>query len=126
MIGRCRSRSPPAADPSEMNRFGLSAAQWRAVTATLCSSHRLRVRAQLLDLDGKHLASLTPQLLDGQVDVDWSADATRRATVVIDDRRRALPFDSVSPSGSAFWFDRMIRVAYDVFTDGFGWLSVVR
>jgi hypothetical protein len=108
-----------------MNRFGLSAAQWRAVTATLASSHRLRVRAQLLDLDGKHLASLTPQLLDGQVDLDVSAEVVRRATVVIDDRRRALPFDSDSPSGSAFWFDRMIRIAYDVLTEGHGWLTLV-
>jgi hypothetical protein len=108
-----------------MNRFGLSAAQWRAVTATLCSSHRLRVRAQLLDLDGKHLASLTPQLLDGQVDLDVSAEVVRRATVVIDDRRRALPFDSDSPSPGAFWFDRMIRVAYDVLTDAYGWLTLV-
>jgi hypothetical protein len=108
-----------------VNRHGLSAAQWRTLTATLAGPHRLRVRAQLLDLNRQHLASLTPLFLDGQIDIDLHADVVRRATVVLNDPRRALPFDSDSPAVGALWFDRMIRIAYDVWTDSYGWLTLV-
>lgn len=107
-----------------MNRWGYSVADWRTLNAALLNPHRLKVRATLLDLDGKHLNDLTDKLADGQINVDGTSSdgIARTATIVLRDPRRALPFDSSSPADSALWYDRMVRIVYEV-RSGDGWLG---
>lgn len=100
----------------------LNGADRRLYNRTLASSHRVRVRLLVLSLDGDHLSHLTPRLLDGQVDVDATAEVTRSLTLSVFDPRHALNFDSSSPADGAMFADRMLRVMYDVRVEGLGWV----
>jgi hypothetical protein len=109
--------------------LGLSAAQMRAFAADLADHHQIRVRAQVQTLAGAYSADLTDRLLDGQVNVDLQAPITRSLTMTLLDEDRALPFDADSPSDSALFVDRMIRVWYGVYGPalaaiGSGWVDV--
>jgi hypothetical protein len=98
--------------------LGLTGAETRAMRAALTQSNRVRVRAAALNLDGEHLADLTPYLIGGQVDVDGTADVTRSCTLKLSDPRRRLPFDSDHPAATALFLDRMVHVSYDVLVAG--------
>lgn len=102
---------------------GLSAAERRALITTLGRTHRVRVRCTTLDLAGAALSDLTPYLLDGQVDVDSTADVTRSQTLTLSDPNRALPFDSDHPADTSLFLDCMIRSTYSVLV-GDEWVSI--
>lgn len=100
-----------------MNWNGLSSAERRAALATFVSPHRVRVRAKVLNLAGDHLADISSYLLDGQVDVDNTAEITRSASIVLLDPKRSMPFDGDHPADTALFMDRMIRVYYELLLD---------
>lgn len=94
--------------------LGLSAAELRTFHATLLDHHAVRVRVGVRTLGNAPDVSVTNLFMDGQVNVDQTADVTRSLTLSLFDPKRALPFDSDSPAGSALFMDRMMRVVYDV------------
>lgn len=99
--------------------LGLNAAGMRALRAAMRDTGgRIRTRVEALNLAGDPLADLTPYLLDGQRDIDATAEITRSAALTLHDPRRALPFDTDHPSATALYFDRMVRVVLEVLVDG--------
>lgn len=94
--------------------LGLSSAELRTFHQMLVSHHQIRVRVSLQTLSGTPDVTLTGLLMDGQVNVDQTADVTRSLTLSLFDERRSLPFDSDSPASSALFMDRMMRAVYDV------------
>ncbi|TKT03449.1 hypothetical protein [Streptomyces lasalocidi] len=60
------------------------------------------------------MADLSNRLLEGQVNVDYTADVTRNCTIQLLDPDRTLSFESDSADEGAIYMDRMIRVVYSV------------
>jgi hypothetical protein len=107
-----------------MMRLGLGPDDFGHLIRTLFSDHTRRFRVQSLTLNGQWDADLTPLMLDGQVSVDATADVTRTLDLTLLDPHHTLDFDSDSPSDTALYLDRMIRVWYGVLIDyghGEGW-----
>lgn len=94
--------------------LGLSAADQRAFEKALADPYSVRVDVGVLTLDGDELSRISPDILDGQVDVDADADVTRSLTLTILDPGHALQLDSDSPADGAIYADRMVRVTYSV------------
>lgn len=103
--------------------LGLSSASLRALNAALATHHEIRVRVSILTLSGAYSADLSSALLDGQVNVDSSADVTRSASLTLLDPNRSLSIDSNSPSDSALFMDRLVRINYGVVVSG-AWVDV--
>lgn len=103
--------------------LGLSSSDLQALHDVLNKTHRVRVRAQTYTLSGDPLGDLTTRVLDGQVNVDWSAAVTRSATLSLFDPNRVLSFDASSPNDGALFLDRMVRVWYGVPVNG-EWIDV--
>lgn len=102
---------------------GLSAADQRAQRAAMLVPNRVRTRLSARTLAGDTMADLSPFFESGQVNVDGSADVTRSLTLTLNDPRRALPFDTDHPAKTALFFDRAIRVDYEVLVAG-DWQSI--
>lgn len=94
--------------------LGLTATQQGWLHATLAGSHSVNVTVQLLTLSGARVADLSNRLLEGQVNVDYTADVTRNCTMQLLDPDRTLSFESDSADEGAIYMDRMIRVIYSV------------
>lgn len=90
----------------------------RKFERTIVSSHEMRVRVRLLTLDGDDVSDLTDDLLDGQVNVDTTAETDRSLSLTVADPRHQLNLDSDAASDGAIYLDRMIRVDYRVFVAG--------
>jgi len=104
---------------------GRNSAEHLAFERQLLTSHRMRVRVKLQDLDGEELADLTAQLLDGQVNIDASAEVTRSAELTLDDPEHALHLDSDAPAEGGLFLDRMVQVFYGVLVEELGrWVEV--
>lgn len=101
----------------------MSSAQLRAFHAALATDHEIQVTVSIQDLAGGSLADVSDRLLDGQVNVDATAEVTRTCTLTLLDPDRALPFDSTAPSDAALYLDRMIHVVYGVLVNG-SWVRV--
>jgi hypothetical protein len=94
--------------------LGLTATQQGWLHSTLAGSHSIHITIQLLTLSGARVADLSSRLLEGQVNVDYSADVTRNCTLQLLDPDRALSFETDSADEGAIYMDRMIRVIYSV------------
>lgn len=103
--------------------LGLRASELRGLNEALATHHQVRVRVFIARLDHTYAVDVSKYVIDGQVDVDASADVTRTASVKLLDVRRALPFDSDSPAETALFLDRLLRVSYDVLV-GDEWVAV--
>lgn len=103
--------------------IGLSASDLRTLNATLATHHEIRVRVQVLTLSGAHSVDLSAMLLDGQINVDATADVTRTASLSLLDPTRSLSIDSSGPADAAIFMDRMVRVTYGVAVAG-AWVDV--
>lgn len=83
--------------------------------STLVSHHSVRHRFEVLDLGMRPTGqSVTPFVLDGQVNIDADAEVTRSMGLTILDVDRALGFDGNSPADGALFADRMVRAWYGV------------
>lgn len=106
-----------------IDHYGRSVAEQRSIMATLSSTYEARTRVSVISLDETHRIDVTRYFLDGQVDIDATADVTRSASLTFHDPNRALPFDADHPSDTALFLDRMIRVDYDVLVAG-SWVAL--
>lgn len=94
--------------------LGLSHAEMNAFRDALTSQHRIDIGIVVMTLEHDPIAHIGGALIDGQVNGDASAQATRMATLSLFDPDGALPIDSDSPADGALFLDRMIRIHYDV------------
>jgi hypothetical protein len=95
-------------------RPNLSGADYRAYLDALSDPHSIRIDVAVLTLDGDELSRISPDILDGQVDVDADADVSRTLTITMSDPHHALHLDSDSPDDGALYADRMLQVIYSV------------
>lgn len=103
--------------------LGLSASDLAALNTALATHHQMKVTVQTLTLAGAYESDLSALLVDGQVNVDYTAVVTRTATVTLLDPARTLVFDSDSPADSALFLDRMLRINYSVLVNG-AWVAI--
>lgn len=83
-------------------------------TASLSTHHSVKVTVQVLDLAHNYVGDLTSYLIDGQVNIDASAEVTRSLTAEFRDPDGRTHLDSTSPADGALYYDRMLRVVYSV------------
>lgn len=89
-----------------------------AVVETLQSSHTVRIRVEILDMEHDVLDDVSHLLLGGQVDVDGNSDITRSATLELLNKNGAINFVPDSPNETALFIDRMIAITYVVVPAG--------
>lgn len=108
-----------------MDKAGLKGADLRAFHAALRGHHSIRVRVEVYNLRHEPMADLSDRLLDGQVNIDSTADITRSATVSFLDTGRTMDFSSDSPSNGALFANRMLRITYSVKVDSLDdWVNI--
>jgi hypothetical protein len=100
-----------------MQHLGLNHADLRLYHAALRSSHPIRVRVALCDLEEKPVASIVPRVLSGQITVDTTADVTRMLSMELLDPRNQLDLDPNSRSDGSLFLDRIVKVYYSVWVD---------
>lgn len=107
-----------------MINLGLTPAERAIFEQTLIQSHRIRVRALILDRNEKATDKLTG-LLSGAVQIDAKADVTRSLTLSLAEPRRILRFEPNSPSSGALYADNSIAVSYGVWVSALAqWVDV--
>lgn len=108
-----------------MYPLGLGAAAKAAYLSKLVSSHEIRVRTSLLNLQEQEIADLSDYTSDGQVNVDSTAPVDRSLTLSLFDPRARLSFDPDAPADSALFLNRMLKVTYGVWVSStYGWVDV--
>lgn len=112
-----------------MNHLELDKPDFKKYQAALLTSHKTRVRAHILNMKGQPLDDiLAPRgavLLDGQVNIDSTADVTRSASLSILDREHRLKFDRDSPADGALFADNMISLERGIWVDTLSkWIDV--
>lgn len=105
--------------------LGLTARERRLFESTLLSTHLMRTRIRLQNLDGDDLSDLSTRLLDGQVNIDTTAATTRQCSLTLDDPNHTLNLDSDAPGDGALYADRMIRADCGVYVPALTrWVNV--
>lgn len=105
--------------------LALTATERAAFHAQLQATSRVRVRLTMLDLDGDEVSDLSDRLLDGQVNIDTTAETVRQLSATLDDPDHALALDSDAPSAGALFTDRMLRATYGFYVDSLArWVDV--
>ena len=100
-----------------MQHLGLNHAQLRAYHRTLASSHPIRIRIALCDLEEKPLASVVPRVLGGQVTCDIKREVTRMLSMQFLDPRNQLDLDPRSRADGTLMLDRILKIYYSVWVD---------
>lgn len=77
---------------------------------TITSSHERRIEVHVLTLNGRVLRSLSPTIMEGQVDVDVDRLPSRVLTLSFLDPRRTLGFEPAQAGAVPLHRSRMIRV----------------
>jgi hypothetical protein len=90
---------------------------------TLVDHHAIHVTVRATTLEGAKISDLDWRLIDGQVNIDSTAEVSRWATLSLLDPNRTMGFDSGSPVDGAMFFDRMLQIFYNVLTP-VGWVEV--
>lgn len=85
----------------------------------LRSSHRIKVRAHILNADEEPVAHMSwkygsTRIVSGSVQVDTTQDVDRSLAITFADPRRTIVFDPDSPAEGASWVGYMIAVEYSV------------
>lgn len=101
-----------------MLALGLTAAEMRELVRALGTSHSIRTRVHVLDLEHNHVADVTSLLLDGQVDGKAEENKgwrqSRSSQISLWDPAFKLGFDTTSPHEGQLFADRMIQITYGV------------
>jgi hypothetical protein len=108
-------------DAAPMNLCGLTHSDFN--TYILCLrdwAYTLVIEADVLDMNGHEQYTLTPYVIDGQVDVDITREPTRILSLTVLDPNQNLGFDSNSAADGAIFLDRIIRVSYRVYVPALG------
>lgn len=104
---------------------GWSSADMKEYLALCVSHHRRRIVLQMTDLNHAYLSDISNALIDGQVDIDTSAEITRKLSCTLFDPTARLGLDSIQLHHGALFADRMFRVVYGVGRpDGSKWFDV--
>lgn len=89
------------------------------------TTHKLRTSITVTDLNGKHATDISARLLDGQVNIDTTAETSRQLSLTFDDPTHSLALDSSSPSDGALFTDRMVSIELGVFVESIAsWVDV--
>lgn len=99
--------------------LGLTSADQAAFLRGLVGSHQLRIRVQVMDTAHRVMGDASEMLQDGSVTVDATADITRSASLSLWDPAHLLALDSNAPVDGALYMDRMIGVAYQVYSPAY-------
>lgn len=100
--------------------LGLSHPDLKLYQSALRNPHDVSIAVDLLDLDGNVLGSVTPKMLDGQVQGDRHGfgdprGPQRKLTLTLLDPNNALNVDTDDPDDGTVYYDRLIRVTYSVY-----------
>lgn len=109
-----------------MQRLGLSNDDFRTYQRGLTVSHRRRIIVDVLNLDGDHLSSLTPEIVDGQVIIDAGAEQdtpTRILDFTFLDPSRSVHFEPDSPGDAPLHRKRMIQITDSRLIPELGWVD---
>lgn len=91
----------------------------------LRATHKLRTTLSVTDLNGKHPSDISARLLDGQVNIDTTAETSRQLSLTFDDPTHSLALDSSSPSDGALFTDRMLAVELGIYVESIAkWVDV--
>lgn len=95
----------------------------------LVSDHRMRITVRLSDLDGKGpVVDVSDKLIDGQVNLDATAETSRAADLSLYDPGHGLGLDGRSPVAGGVFMDRLVACNYGVFVNELGtsgkWVEV--
>lgn len=89
------------------------------------STAQVRTRLTMLDLDGSEVADLSSRMLEGQVNIDTTAEAVRQLSATFLDPDHSLALDSDAPTDGALYADRMLRAEYGFHVPALGkWVYV--
>lgn len=99
-----------------MYDLGLTADNKRRFEETLVRDHQINIRVEVLDLNHENPLDISDRVLEGQVDVEASAQITTRSLqMTLLDPHASMGFDSGDPSDGVMFLDRMIRAVYEVY-----------
>lgn len=96
-----------------------------AYRARLQSPHDFDIDVDILTMAEKHVVSVGPRLLDGQVNIQRDATVKRTATFSFFDPDNELGFDSDSVFTGAMFADRMVRATHSLEVPGVGVVKAV-
>lgn len=98
-------------------------AERRAYRATLRETHLIETHVEVLNMNEQVVGRLRHKMLDGQVDVDLSADVVRTVSLTLLDPAGVVRMDADDPDGAALFADRILKVTQvvkgDRLVDGF-------
>lgn len=94
--------------------LGLSITNLRTLVSLLSTHHFINIKVQILTTSHAYVYDVSKRLVEGQVDIDMLAEVTRSLKVTLLDPFHALHLDSDSPNDGALYYDRMVRVVYNV------------
>lgn len=108
-----------------MDKLGLTPADFAVYRRTMHEPHARRIDLDILSLaDGRHLRSLTPKFLDGQVTYDVSGDVKRMLGLTFVDEKQGVGFEPDDPSAAPIHRSRVIKVHDSRFIPDLGdWIS---
>lgn len=96
----------------------------RLYEAALAQSRPVRVRLTILDRNERVIGGLTPDVVDGQVQVDADSDVVRSLQMTVYDPGGRLHYEPDSPSETALFFDRMVAVEREDYVPALGrWIA---
>lgn len=98
-----------------MISLGLSAREQRSFEAALAGPRVIDIKIKVTDLDHIYVSDISDRLLDGQVNIDSTAEITRSCTLSILDPDFVVGFDSEDPTDTQAYSNRMIRAEYGVY-----------
>ncbi len=111
-----------------MWRGDLTWAETQALAATLKTTHQRRIDVDVLTLNERHVGSLSPLVLDGQITVDAKSDPatpSRMVDMTIVDADRVLDLEPGSITGAPLHRKFMLRVHYTVRVPEMGeWVQI--
>lgn len=98
----------------------------KAFARQIRTSHQMRVHVTMHKVsNGDEVSDLTSRLLDGQVNVDSTADVTRSADLTLNDPDHVLHLDSRGAGDGGMYLDRLIHITYGVFVEAVDdWIDV--
>lgn len=90
--------------------YGLNTADWKTYLSELDGDSVARVEIHLMDLNHQHIANIKPIGLDGQVNIDYSAEVDRTLQLGLLDPDHALHVDSAAPTDGAIGLNRLVQI----------------
>lgn len=111
-----------------MIELGLDADEREAYLEAVSGSHRMRVRAKILDENEQPIGAITTRAVTGGIQIDTSQTVTRSLDVTLLDAKHRLNFDPNGASDFALFSNRFVAIERGTFVPGIGtrgrWVDV--